>query len=52
MFPLQEDPTLWGFLPKALVPAGSEVIAHVTALDCIGSIGRAWQRKTIGEDDW
>ena len=52
MGPFWEDPNAWEYLPQACVPSGTTVTVHVTAFDCMGGIGRGWERKTLGEDDW
>lgn len=47
-----DHPELWDYLPTVRVPEGTRVIVHVTAMDCMGGIGRGWERKTLGEEDW
>ena len=49
MWPSLEDPNAWEYVPKARVPGGTTVVVQVTALDCMGGIGRASERKTLGE---
>ena len=49
--PMLEDPNVWEYLPQACVPAGTSVTVHVTAFDCMGGIGRGWERKTLGEEE-
>ena len=43
--PFLEDPNGWEYLPQAYVPPGTEVTVHITAIDCMGGIGRGWERK-------
>lgn len=52
MSPYPENPDLWEYLPKARSPLGTKVIVQVTAMDCMGGIGRGWVRKILGEDEW
>ncbi len=51
-YPYDNNPNLWWFFPEVRVPLGTSVIVHVTAMDCMGGIGRGWERKTLGEDEW
>jgi hypothetical protein len=48
-FPMLEDPNIWEYVPQVCVPPGTSVTVHVTAFDCMGGIGRGWERKTMGE---
>ncbi len=50
--PYEDRPNLWWFFPEVLIPLGTKVIVHVTAMDCMGGIGTRCERKTLGEDDW
>ena len=50
-YPYDDNPNLWSFFPEVRVPLGTPVTVHVTAMDCIGGIGRGWERKTLGEDE-
>ena len=52
MMPFPFDLEHWDYLPTVPIPLGTKVIVQVTAMDCMGGIGRAWERKTMGEDDW
>jgi hypothetical protein len=52
MMPFLNNPQHLDYLPTVHVPLGTKVIVHVTATDCMGGVGRAWQRRTLGEDDW
>jgi hypothetical protein len=49
--PLLTDPSAWEYIPEVCVPPGTHVRVHVTAIDHMGGIGRAWERKTMGEED-
>ena len=46
--PFPNDPELWEYLPTIRVPAGTAVTVHVTAIDCMGGVGRRWKSKTLG----
>ena len=48
VFPFPDNPELWEYAPTARVPAGTAVTVHVTAIDCMGGIGRGWESKTLG----
>jgi len=51
MWPFPADPNTWEYLPQACVPPGTpSVTIHVTAFDCMGGIGRGWERKILEED--
>jgi hypothetical protein len=52
MSPFPGNPDLWEYPPQACVPPGTSVTVLVTAIDCMGGIGRGWERKTMGEEDW
>ena len=47
--PYEDRPNLWSFFPEVHVPLGTSVIAHVTAIDCLGGVGRRWIKKMLGE---
>jgi hypothetical protein len=49
--PFLEDPNGWEYLPQACVPSGTTVTVQITAVDCMGGIGRAWESKTL-EEEW
>ncbi len=49
-FPMLEDPNVWQYLPQACVPPGKSVTVQVTAVGCMGGIGRGWESKTMGEE--
>ena len=49
MSPFPEDPELWEYLPRARAPLGTTVIIQVTAIDCMGGVGRAWEKKPMGK---
>lgn len=49
-YPYEDQPNLWWFFPEVGVPLGTKVVVHVTAMDCMGGIGRGWERKTMGEE--
>jgi hypothetical protein len=48
MWPFLEDPNAWEYLPQVCVPFGTSVTVHITAMDCMGGIGRACERKITG----
>ncbi len=49
-YPYADAPELWGFYPAVHVLPGACVTVHVTAVDCMGGIGRGWAGKRMGED--
>jgi hypothetical protein len=51
MNPFPNDPTLWDFLPEVPVPAGTEVIVHVAAVDCMGGIAVDRAGKIMGMEE-
>ena len=52
MWPFPNNPNVWEYLPQACVPAGTSVIVHITAIDCMGGIGRGCEKKTMGEEEF
>lgn len=46
--PFPDNPELWDYIPTERVPPGTTLTVHVTAIDCMGGIGRGWESKTLG----
>jgi hypothetical protein len=51
MWPFPGDPNGWEYVPTVQVPPGTSVTVHITAIDCMGGIGRGWEKKTMGDDE-
>jgi hypothetical protein len=50
MSPFPNSSAFWEYLPTVCVPLGTDVIAQVTAMDCMGAIATRWIGKTMGEE--
>ncbi len=50
MCPFPNQSNLWDYLPNVRVPRGTEVIMEVTAMDCLGGVGRRQVGHTMGEE--